>query len=147
MELTENQLMNLKTTLYSGSMELYEPINMVLELRPNSVLVKKLRIWGTNDPTDTYEINYGTISFIWKHRLKVLTKSQLLNKLETVRKRVEELIQEEHEQNEFTQSDKSRKTKSSKKKFGIMYRKKIKHLNLVLKDISEVIDWNRKNRK
>lgn len=147
MELTENQLMNLKTTLYSGVMELYEPINMVLELRPNSVLVKKLRIWGTNDPTDTYEINYGTISFIWKHRLKVLTKSQLLNKLETVRKRVEELIQEEHEQNEFTQSDKSRKTKSSKKKFGIMYRKKIKHLNLVLKDISEVIDWNRKNRK
>lgn len=147
MELTENQLMNLKTTLYSGSMELYEPINMVLELRPNSVLVKKLRIWGTNDPTDTYEINYGTISFIWKHRLKVLTKSQILNKLETVRKRVEELIQEEHEQNEFTQSDKSRKTKSSKKKFGIMYRKKIKHLNLVLKDISEVIDWNRKNRK
>lgn len=147
MELTENQLMNLKTTLYSGVMELYEPINMVLELRPNSVLVKKLRIWGTNDPTDTYEINYGTISFIWKHRLKVLTKSQILNKLETVRKRVEELIQEEHEQNEFTQSDKSRKTKSSKKKFGIMYRKKIKHLNLVLKDISEVIDWNRKNRK
>lgn len=147
MELTENQLMNLKTTLYSGSMELKEPINMVLELRPNSVLVKKLRIWGTNDPTDTYEINYGTISFIWKHRLKVLTKSQILNKLETVRKRVEELIQEEHEQNEFTQSDKSRKTKSSKKKYGIMYRKKIKHLNLVLKDISEVIDWNRKNRK
>ena len=77
----------------------------------------------------------------------MLTKSQILNKLETVRKRVEELIQEEHEQNEFTQSDKSRKTKSSKKKFGIMYRKKIKHLNLVLKDISEVIDWNRKNRK
>lgn len=147
MELTENQLMNLKTTLYSGVMELYEPINMVLELRPNSVLVKKLRIWGTNDPTDTYEINYGTISFIWKHRLKVLTKSQLLNKLETVRKRVEELIQEEHEQNEFTQSDKSYTSISSKKKYGIMYRKKIKHLNLVLKDISEVIDWNRKNRK
>ena len=147
MELTENQLMNLKTTLYSGSMELQEPINMVLELRPNSVLVKKLRIWGTNSPTDTYEINYGTISFIWKHRLKVLTKSQILNKLETVRKRGEELIQEEHEQNEFTQSDKSYTSISSKKKFGIMYRKKIKHLNLVLKDISEVIDWNRKNRK
>jgi len=147
MELTENQLMNLKTTLYSGVMELYEPINMVLELRPNSVLVKKLRIWGTNEPTDTYEINYNKIGLIWKGRLKVLTKSQLLGKLETVRKRVEELIQEEHQQNEFTQSDKSRKTKSSKKKFGIMYRKKIKHLNLVLKDISEVIDWNRKNRK
>lgn len=147
MELTENQLMNLKTTLYSGSMELEEPINMVLELRPNSVLVKKLRIWGTNSPTDTYEINYGTISFIWKHRLKVLTKSQILNKLETVRKRGEELIQEEHEQNEFTQSDKSYTSISSKKKYGIMYRKKIKHLNLVLKDISEVIDWNRKNRK
>jgi hypothetical protein len=147
MELTENQLMNLKTTLYSGSMELKEPINMVLELRPNSVLVKKLRIWGTNEPTDTYEINYNKIGFIWQHRLKVLTKSQILDKLETVRKRVEELIQEEHEQNEFTQSDKSYKSKSSKKKYGIMYRKKIKHLNLVLKDISEVIDWNRKNRK
>ena len=147
MELTENQLMNLKTTLYSGAMELYEPINMVLELRPNSVLVKKLRIWGTNEPTDTYEINYNKIGFIWKGRLKVLTKSQMVGKLEAVRKRVEELIQEEHQQNEFIQSDKSYKSKSSKKKFGIMYRKKIKHLNLVLKDISEVIDWNRKNRK
>ena len=147
MELTENQLMNLKTTLYSGAMELHEPINMVLELRPNSVLVKKLRIWGTNEPTDTYEINYNKIGFIWKHRLKVLTKSQMVGKLEAVRKRVEELIQEEHQQNEFIQSDKSYKSKSSKKKFGIMYRKKIKHLNLVLKDISEVIDWNRKNRK
>ena len=147
MALTENQLMNLKTTLYSGAMELKEPINMVLELRPNSVLVKKLRIWGTNEPTDTYEINYNKIGFIWKHRLKVLTKSQILKYLETVRERVEELIQEEHQQNEFIQSDRSYKSKSSKKKFGIMYRKKIKHLNLVLKDISEVIDWNRKNRK
>lgn len=147
MELTENQLMNLKTTLYSGAMEFQEPINMVLELRPNNVLVKKLRIWGTNSPSDTYEINYNKISFIWKHRLKVLTKSQILNKLETVRKRVEELIQEEHEQDEFTQSDKSYTSISSKKKYGIIYRKKIKHLNLVLKDISEVIDWNRKNRK
>ncbi len=147
MELTENQLMNLKTTLYSGAMELKEPINMVLELRPNSVLVKKLRIWGTNEPTDTYEISYNSIGFIWKHRLKVLTESQLLNKLETVRKSVEELIQKEHERNEFTQSDKSYTSISRKKKCGIMYRKKIKHLNLVLKDISEVIDWNRKNRK
>ena len=141
-KLTENQLNNLKTVLYTNNLVEGLGLCLLTAVQEDKVILTKGTTFKNCKHHDIVEVSLGTISFMYKSMNFNNTKEEIIKALEAQKKRTIDTIEETIKYNNKLQNLQY-KTKRFYNEVRIESNKKIKVLKKILSEFDSLIEFNK----